>query len=36
MAKVPKKVMDRFVRTIGGFQRVLADAKDVTSTSLTL
>jgi len=28
MAKVPKKVADRFSRAVGAFQRVLADAKD--------
>jgi hypothetical protein len=28
MAKVPKKVADRFAKTVGKFQRVLADAKD--------
>jgi len=28
MAKVPKKVTDRFAKTVGAFQRVLADAKD--------
>ena len=28
MAKVPKKVADRFAKTVGAFQRVLAHAKD--------
>ena len=28
MARVPKKVADRFATTVGAFQRVLADAKD--------
>ncbi len=28
MAKVPKRVADRFSKTVGTFQRVLADAKD--------
>lgn len=28
MAKVAKKVADRFAKTVGAFQRVLADAKD--------
>lgn len=28
MAKVPKKVVDRLAKTVGVFQRVLADAKD--------
>jgi len=28
MAKVPKKVADRFSKTVGRFQRVLSDAKD--------
>ena len=27
MARVPKKVADRFATTVGVFQRVLADAK---------